>query len=460
MSRDGTNLGEDPSPCGNSNGREILLEASNVSKRFCRDYRRSLFYGARDIVGLLVNRPYPSNQLREKEFWALQNVSFTLSRGEAVGIVGKNGSGKTTLLRILAGLIHPTTGSVVRKGRLAPMLALGAGFNPVLTGRENIYVNMSILGLSKEEIDARFEEVVSFAEIRESLDSPVQNYSSGMSARLGFACAIHTSPDILLIDEVMAVGDIAFQKKCQRRLMEMRERGTSFIIVNHAPQMIVDTCQAALYLQDSRCKMAGNAMQVIRSYEEDMRLGSVARPLADATDSQADEAPSHDIKIVSCKWTNLDGAELVSGGRVTMTIGLQALRARKAAAIMLRIEPAVEIQQLHWKEVRAGLAQAASVLVASSAQDGLLVPELVEGFSQIGLDLTPLGLAPGHYRCLVWLFSSRDAVNADLLDLNTSYFDVMGSESMQGSNYFQHRQWSFSSSASLQDESKIEGCVN
>ena len=226
---------------------DVVLSVNGVSKKFCRDLKKSLMYGVQDIASELFGvRGSENDNLRKKEFWALQDVSFELRRGEALGLIGKNGSGKSTLLRVIAGLIKPDKGTVEVIGRVAPLIALGAGFNPVLTGRENIYANMSILGLAKEEIDDRFDEVVEFAEIGEAIDSPVQTYSSGMAARLGFSCAIHTEPDILLIDEVLAVGDINFKQKCFRRLHELIQKGTSFILVCLNSQSILFGCRISL----------------------------------------------------------------------------------------------------------------------------------------------------------------------------------------------------------------------
>lgn len=262
-----------------NNDSEVVLSVNGVSKRFCRDLKKSLFYGIQDIAAEVLGIREKGDKLRPKEFWALDNVSFELRRGEALGLVGKNGSGKSTLLRVIAGLIKPDTGFVEVNGRIAPLIALGAGFNPILTGRENIYANMSILGLSKKQIDERFDEVVEFAEIGDAIDSPVQSYSSGMAARLGFACAIHTEPDILLIDEVLAVGDSKFKTKCYAKLHELRQKNKSFVMVSHSSHSIATVCESAVYLEKGKKILSGDTLSVMNKYEDDLFLGKAGRSL-------------------------------------------------------------------------------------------------------------------------------------------------------------------------------------
>lgn len=253
-----------------SSDKEVVLSVEGISKKFCRSLKHSLFYGIQDIATDITGTRSDKRELRNKEFWALNNVSFELRRGEALGLVGKNGSGKSTLLRIIAGLIKPDKGQVRVKGTVAPLIALGAGFNPILTGRENIYANMSILGLSKAEIDERFDDVVAFAEIGEAIDSPVSTYSSGMAARLGFASAIHTEPEILLIDEVLAVGDAKFRAKCTQKLNYIRDRGSSFVLVSHNVSAILGICDRSVYLSKGNMIANGLTDSVVRRYEEDL----------------------------------------------------------------------------------------------------------------------------------------------------------------------------------------------
>ncbi|MBI1240975.1 MAG: ATP-binding cassette domain-containing protein [Nostoc sp. RI_552] len=218
-------------------GGEVLVRVENVSKRFCRSLKKSLWYGLQDIGSEIIGRKY-EHELRPDEFWAVKDVSFELRRGECLGLIGRNGAGKSTLLRILNGLIKPDKGRIEINGQVGGLIALGAGFNPILTGRENIYVNGSILGLSKAEIDAKFEEIIEFAEIGEFIDAPVQTYSSGMNVRLGFAvAAVLVKPDVLLLDEVLAVGDMGFVLKCFRKIDQLIPNCAVIFVSHSMPQI-------------------------------------------------------------------------------------------------------------------------------------------------------------------------------------------------------------------------------
>ena len=203
---------------------DVLVRVEGVSKRFCRDLKRSLWYGVQDASRDLLGRDSSEQPLRPDEFWAVNDVSFEVKHGECLGLIGRNGAGKTTLLKMLNGLIKPDRGRIEMRGRVGALIALGAGFNPILSGRENIYVNGSVLGLSRKEIDAKYDEIVDFADIGEFINAPVQSYSSGMQVRLGFAVAVAVQPQILLLDEVLAVGDVSFQAKCFNTLANFRRK--------------------------------------------------------------------------------------------------------------------------------------------------------------------------------------------------------------------------------------------
>lgn len=233
-------------------GADVLVRVEHVSKKFCRNLRRSLWYGVQDLTSELAGRQRKHETLRRDEFWAVNDVSFELRRGECLGLIGHNGAGKTTLLRMLNGLIVPDIGRIEMRGRVGAIIALGAGFNPVLTGRENIYVNAAILGFTRAETKKKLDEIVAFSELEEFIDAPIQQYSSGMYVRLGFAVAAHFEPDILLVDEALAVGDISFVFKCLNRIAELRRRGTGVIFVTHNDVQLREAAQRAILLERGR----------------------------------------------------------------------------------------------------------------------------------------------------------------------------------------------------------------
>lgn len=204
---------------------------------------------------------------RHDDFWALQNVSFDVAEGSTHALVGSNGSGKSTLLKCLAKIYWPTSGTIGYRGRMASLLEVGSGFHLELSGRENIYLNGSILGMSKKEIDARFDSIVDFSGIEKFLDQPVKNYSSGMYVRLGFAIAIHVDPDILVVDEVLSVGDSEFQKKSFEKFLEFKNLGKTIILVTHTMQVVRDICDTATWINQGTHVVTGDADSVVDRYE-------------------------------------------------------------------------------------------------------------------------------------------------------------------------------------------------
>lgn len=207
-------------------------------------------------------------RITSREFWALKEVTFSIYRGETFGLIGANGAGKSTLLKVVARVIRPTIGRVVVVGNVAPLLEFGAGFHPDLTGRENIYLNGAILGFSRKEMDAKLKRIVDFAELWDFIDAPIRTYSSGMSARLGFAIATDIEPDILLIDEVFSVGDEVFRRKSEARMREFRERGTTIMFVSHSMESIQELCHRAAWIHHGRVEAVGAPEEVIRAYRQ------------------------------------------------------------------------------------------------------------------------------------------------------------------------------------------------
>ncbi|MBW4550853.1 MAG: ABC transporter ATP-binding protein [Aphanocapsa sp. GSE-SYN-MK-11-07L] len=405
---------------------EVVLAVNGVSKKFCRDLKRSMMYGIHDITGELLGLREQSEQLRKKEFWALNDVSFQLRRGDALGLIGKNGSGKSTLLRIIAGLIKPDKGNVEVYGRVAPLIALGAGFNPVLTGRENIYANMSILGLSKQEIDQRFDQVIDFAEVGDAIDAPVRGYSSGMAARLGFASAIHTEPDILLIDEVLAVGDIKFRAKCERKLHTLRRNGTSFVLVSHQPHAILNVCNAAIYLSKGQLMSSGDTFSIMSQYEEDLFLGDEKRTVGVMYLPEKPVSESTGIDITYLFFRDKDGNILetpITGEPCTFCVGYNSRLEVENAGVNFGIQ---EIG-----------GDGDHVLRLSSFQDKEPL-KILPGKHEVQVKMPYLGIKPGIYMMTANI--RKDSLYMfDVVD--TYRFSVISKNPMSYCSFYQPRSW-------------------
>src|SRR5919198_1055674 len=241
-------------------------------------------------------------RVRSEELWALKDVGIEIEEGSTFGLIGPNGSGKSTLLKIVAGILRPSEGRVVTRGRIAALLELGAGFHPELTGRENVYLNASILGLSRKETAAAFDSIVAFAELEDFIDSQVKFYSSGMFVRLGFAVAVHVDPQILLVDEVLAVGDEGFQRKCLDRVRQFQREGRTIVFVTHAVDLVRQICDEAVMLDRGRIHTSGDPEDVVREF----RLQMLRDELAYAGDTE--ETGSREIEIVSADLMHEDGS--------------------------------------------------------------------------------------------------------------------------------------------------------
>ena len=245
---------------------ELLVEASDLGKKYARTLRRSLRYGMRDVVAQAAGRRH-GEALRDGEFWALRDVDFQLHRGECLAVLGGNGAGKSTLLKVLSGILLPDRGSVRTHGRVEKMIELMAGMSPALSGRENVELRARLLGLGRADARSRLDEVVAFAELDEFIDTPVMYYSSGMKARLGFATTVVMSPDILIIDEVLAVGDLGFRMKCYERVDQMR-RSAAVVLVTHGMNHVARMATSALVLHKGKPVLHGSPQEGIAKYQE------------------------------------------------------------------------------------------------------------------------------------------------------------------------------------------------
>lgn len=234
---------------------EVLIKAEGVSKKFAKDLKKSLYYGVLDLISGITGREQVRD-LRNDEFWAVRDLNFEVRRGECLGLIGHNGAGKSTLLKMLNGLISPDEGTITMKGKIGALIELGAGFNPILTGRENIYNNAAVIGFSKDAIDANLENIIAFSELEDFIDMPVKNYSSGMKVRLGFAIAAQMQPDILLIDEVLAVGDLGFVLKCFKKIDQLLPN-TALIFVSHSMPMVARICNQIVLMDHGKVEYQG-----------------------------------------------------------------------------------------------------------------------------------------------------------------------------------------------------------
>ena len=259
-----------------------VLHASKIYRRFSHKRQFATLKSAL-LKGSLIRDLRP-----DETFAAVQDVSFTVPAGRTLGVIGRNGSGKSTLLKLVAGITKPTQGTVRVNGRISALIELGAGFHPEISGRENVFINGIMLGLSKREISRRFDEIVDFAELRDFIDAPVKTYSSGMYLRLGFAVAIHVDPDVLLVDEVLAVGDEGFTHKCLDKFAEFKRRGKTILLVTHSLGLVERFCDEALWLDGGRMKGMGDPKRVVGAYITDVEV-SEEQQLA-AGDARAHES--------------------------------------------------------------------------------------------------------------------------------------------------------------------------
>jgi lipopolysaccharide transport system ATP-binding protein len=323
------------------------IEVANLSKRYrlgervpYKSLRESLARGVRAALGAGGPRPQETGC-----HWALRDVSFSVAEGEVVGVVGRNGAGKTTLLKVLSRITDPTEGRAVIRGRVASLLEVGTGFHPELTGRENVFLNGTILGMGRREVRARFDEIVAFAEVERFIDTPVKHYSSGMQMRLAFAVAAFLEPEILLVDEVLAVGDAAFQRKCLGKMEDTTRGGRTVVIVSHNIPLIMNLCRTALLLDGGRLRARGPSADVVREYLEGLKAAGGAAAWPDPAAAPGDDQVRlHAVRILQ---EGIAGptAEVDIARPVQVEISYWNLRAgsRCYAAIWLRDKLGVDV---------------------------------------------------------------------------------------------------------------------
>ena len=309
---------------------DFAIQVAGLGKKYLLHHQQQpgrRYKALRDVIagkakGLFKRKAESGKRNGIEEFWALKEVSFEIKRGEAVGIIGRNGAGKSTLLKLLSRITEPTTGSIRLRGRVASLLEVGTGFHPELTGRENIFLNGAILGMSRAEITRKFDEIVNFAEVEKFLDTPVKHYSSGMYMRLAFAVAAHLEPEVLVVDEVLAVGDAMFQKKCLGKMQDVSKGGRTVLFVSHNMGAVTSLCRTAIWLNGGRIVRSGPAREIVDDYLTSHATSQTALVELGGMPRMGDHGRK--LKIERLEW--LSGLPLQHGETITARIHFQALQ--------------------------------------------------------------------------------------------------------------------------------------
>lgn len=315
---------------------DIVLRVEDVSKKFVRG---EIHDSLRDLIPSFLakmGRRSGAGSAAKNEFWALRDVSFEVNRGEAFGIIGANGAGKSTILKLVTGIMKPTTGTIDVNGRLSALIEVGAGFHPDLTGRENIYLNGTILGMTRTEIDRKFDAIVEFSELADFIDTPVKRYSTGMYARLGFSVAAHVDPDILIVDEVLSVGDIVFQNRCIEKMNSIIRGGATVIFVSHNLRAIAELCPRSILLEHGKITAAGPSQKVLKVYLE-------------SSSAQRRRSLSTHLFIagVRVRGSHFEGVAFDSGERVCVDVEVECTGGSEPFSVVLFVNDDSQYEVFH-----------------------------------------------------------------------------------------------------------------
>lgn len=400
-----------------------LILFDHVSKR----YRLGAVGSLRSAMSGLRTRAHSKDDAT-RVLWALDDVSFRVEPGHALGLIGPNGAGKSTALKLLSGITKPTSGQIAVHGRISSLIELGAGFHPELTGRENLFLNGAILGLSQREIASKVDAIIAFSEIERFIDTPVKRYSSGMYVRLGFAVAAHVEPDILLVDEVLAVGDASFRQRCMQRMLELQRRGTTVIFVSHNMHQVRNTCDSALLLMHGQIKRQGTPDEVIAAYERTLLSHEALRDVPD----QVSASNFHAQTGLVLTAIEIDGPGLAtdhflrSEQPVTLRITYQSIRPQPIGRIDIRM-------------LRGDGTTCSAIDGRNALNGGLQLHEIGES-GTIEVTYDPLQLATGQYSVLVQITDLSDAMV--IASGQTPPFEVHAEKSPNAPGvYIPHTYW-------------------
>jgi len=437
----------------------VAIRADNLGKLY---RRMAPGFRLRTLKSALLDRSLTEGLSPEDTIPALEGVSFAVESGRAFGVIGSNGSGKSTLLKILTGMLKPTTGTVEVNGRVAALIELGAGFHPEISGRENIFINGAVLGLSRREIERRYDDIVEFSGLRDFIEEPVKNYSSGMYVRLGFAVAIHTDPDILLVDEVLAVGDEAFQHRCLRRIEEFLARGKTLVLVSHSLELVEQFADEVLWIEDGRKRLQGSPRRIADAYRH-----AVAE-----TEGQAHLEAKEERQRALAEQEQQPSAPPEEPGEKDAVLAEEVLRwgTREAEIVSVRVLDGEGEERYNMAsgepvvfEIRARASQALDDFVFGigiftprgvecwgvNTHIGGYVPERLAGETTVRLVCPALRLAPGEYLVDVAVHA-RDGYPYDYHRKLLSF--TMTSREGGVGIYFPEFQWEFDKAISWKQE--------
>jgi lipopolysaccharide transport system ATP-binding protein len=396
------------------------IDIQSLSKKY-RIGRLQHDLSLREQLVDFMRHPFKGGQ-EEQIIWALQDVSFQADEGEVIGIVGRNGAGKSTLLKILSRITYPTSGEVKVKGRIASLLEVGTGFHDELTGRENVYLNGSILGMRKREVDSHFDAIVAFSGVDQFIDTPIKRYSSGMRLRLGFAVAAHLDPDVLVVDEVLAVGDAGFQKKCISAMDGLRSSGRTVFFVSHNLAAVENLCSRGIWIDGGRIRMDGPAKEVITNY-----MASFAGEQVSGSDLTAtkNRLGGGEIRYTKLEYLGLDGTPCA----IT----------RSGDAVVLRFHYHVE-KTIRDPSFGFRLFTEMGTLITETGHrlNGIHIPKVEPGDGHIDVEIQSLNLVPGRYQFSLWITApgGKPVYDGDVrASLEVEVTDVYKSGRMLDSNF-------------------------
>ena len=423
-----------------------VVEFHQVSKAYRLGELRS---GLRETLAAQGRRLFPGGLApSRKTLWALRDISFRVSSGEALGIVGPNGAGKTTIMKLLSRITRPTTGSVRSRGTISSLIELGAGFHPDLTGRENIYLNGTILGMSRRSINGRLDEIIEFSGLRQFVDTPVKRYSSGMYARLGFSVAAHTGAEILLVDEALSVGDLGFQAKCTQRMSELVDKGTTVLFISHSLYAVSSFCHRALLVNQGRVQGDGKPHDIVAAYQKLMREQADIERQRTETKVDLVSGPRR-ARLVEIAVVNKDGkasSHFETGESLTLKVRGYAPQALKNAVVRFSIFSSDGIR----------------CFTAHNRQEGIKFPDLLGSF-EIRVVFPELLLMPDSYSVTIWLLEERGIGAHDYKEAWVSFqMHHPSHDCAEGGVVFLPHQWQVDANASedMLDAGEASGLQN